>query len=63
MVRKFNAVWRKKARWLGVLTIFKQPLNSHAQLFRIKNYRQPPFVSMTPAYHAAESLGIRRPVG
>ena len=26
MARKFNGVWQKKARYLGVLTIFKQAL-------------------------------------
>ena len=26
MARKFNAVWQKKARCLGVLTIFKHAL-------------------------------------
>ena len=29
MARKFNDVWQKKARCLGVLTIFKQALDSN----------------------------------
>jgi len=28
MARKFNGVWQKKARCLGVLTIFKQALKN-----------------------------------
>ncbi len=40
MTRKFNDVWQKKARCLGVLTIFKQALEQFPEIMRKRKREQ-----------------------